>query len=597
MALPGPPIAYDATSGGPASPSVRPPCRRRWRAACRRCAAPRPRDPAARRRGSAPQRVRAAPGPSRRAATRLDTAVAAPRCSSPFSRSACWCWRRARTGSSKRRGDGGGGAGRGGAPAGDALAAPGGRRRGGRRALPGARERARDAGEGRRFVRSWFRRRTRHGTSGGGFTGPKSFEMLARTASRWPGGQHRRSDGYLRARSAAVGAGVGGLRLAAGATSEIEATPSATMCFGSTRRRSGGTLEECRERAGPSPRLQRGPGRPYFRSAVMARAKVNHEAAELAVLSLSPPLRRLRPRRILERVVAKVNGEISRSRSSRRASSLPRRAASRPRRSTPSCARTTHASCRTRSTTSCILQKGGRARHPLRPGYLDEVIDDIKKENNIQTTRSSRGAAARGHDPRGPEAQHRALDHPPPGADPARSRRWATVARPRRGPNTMQEGRRTPPNARVQPAGDPDPRGEARASRAGRGSAPAPARTSRRWRGRTRRRQQGRRRRPRGAGTPGDLARRSRRGGARRRRRVCLGAPPARKEGGRMLADLSAREGQRHHSRRRGGDAGSGSRRSRLDKTRTRSTSPGCARPGPLDVRVTRGPAAAGPCR
>ena len=59
-----------------------------------------------------------------------------------------------------------------------------------------------------------------------------------------------------------------------------------------------------------------------------------------------------------------------------------------------------------------ILQKAEDVGIKCAREYIEEIIESIKKENNIPSDEAAAGAAApRGHVARRPEAQHRALDH------------------------------------------------------------------------------------------------------------------------------------------------------------------------------------------
>ena len=85
-------------------------------------------------------------------------------------------------------------------------------------------------------------------------------------------------------------------------------------------------------------------------------------------------------------MVARVNGDIvTLSEFEARQLAAVQQAPRRPGRDRDAtCARTTPASCRRPSTTLLILQRGGGAGHtPARRSTCDEVIEGIKKENNI----------------------------------------------------------------------------------------------------------------------------------------------------------------------------------------------------------------------
>ena len=108
-----------------------------------------------------------------------------------------------------------------------------------------------------------------------------------------------------------------------------------------------------------------------------------------------------------------------------------------------------------------ILQRGEELGIRLRPEYVQEVIEGIKKENNITDDgRAAPPAPPGGHDPRGPEAQHRALHRAAPGPVPGAG--GADGGHGRRGPGGLRgpEGRlhaRAPP----YPPGD---RGQGRSA-------------------------------------------------------------------------------------------------------------------------------------
>src|SRR5262245_2206104 len=100
-----------------------------------------------------------------------------------------------------------------------------------------------------------------------------------------------------------------------------------------------------------------------------------------------------------------------------------------------------------------IVQKAADIGLRVPPAYLKDVIENIKKENNIESDEAFLQQLARRHVARRPEAQHRALDPLAPGGhargrleDPARRRRAARRIR-------VEEGR-VHDTRQAAPAGD-----------------------------------------------------------------------------------------------------------------------------------------------
>ena len=65
-----------------------------------------------------------------------------------------------------------------------------------------------------------------------------------------------------------------------------------------------------------------------------------------------------------------------------------------------------------------LVQRAEDAGLKLPPHYIDDVIDGIKKDNKIESEAQFQEQLPGGDDPRGPEAQHRALHRAAPDPEP-----------------------------------------------------------------------------------------------------------------------------------------------------------------------------------
>ena len=130
-----------------------------------------------------------------------------------------------------------------------------------------------------------------------------------------------------------------------------------------------------------------------------------------------------------------------------------------------------------------LVQKAQELGMRLRPEYIKDIIEGIKKENNIaERRRAAAAAAAGGHVARRPEAEHRALHHEAAAAVPRAGGEVAVSEAEVRADYEAQPRRVRPPREPA-PAGDPghDAEREPGAGRRPGARARAPAKTSRSW--------------------------------------------------------------------------------------------------------------------